>query len=350
MMSERLKRISFLDGLRGMAILMVILFHAYARWPNLVPYGNKYSGLLFFKYGWLGVYLFFMLSGFVILMTLEKTPNFFQFIYRRWLRLFPAMLIVSMLVFATAHVLFPERPAGVPLPRDLLPGLTFIDDDILTRVFHSHQGLLEYAFWSLFVEVKFYVMFGIIFFAFGINTAIACLIGLFLGHILNSHFVSFLSPGFMGWFASGAMYYLYFKEGNSKWLWMGLLTSLVSAALLSRGEGANLAAIIMSLFFVAVLLSERLQSVVGSRFLLFFGFISYPLYLIHENMMVSLIIKFGHWTPFLPGFLLPVIPIIIVAAIAWFVAMYMETGLRDILRGIGNQCRIMSFKEQGSVV
>lgn len=42
---------------------------------ELIYYGNKFQDLLFFKYGYLGVQLFFLISGFVILMTLEKKVN-----------------------------------------------------------------------------------------------------------------------------------------------------------------------------------------------------------------------------------------------------------------------------------
>ena len=57
------ERIAYLDGLRGVAIAMVLLFHAYVRWPELVPYGNAYSGRPWVAYGWLGVQLFFMISA-----------------------------------------------------------------------------------------------------------------------------------------------------------------------------------------------------------------------------------------------------------------------------------------------
>jgi peptidoglycan/LPS O-acetylase OafA/YrhL len=342
-MSEKLKRISFLDGLRGVAILMVVLFHAYARWPDLVPYGDKFSRIVLFRYGSLGVYLFFMISGFVILMSLEKTANFFQFIYHRWLRLFPAMFIVSLLIFVTARGLFPERPAGIPNVKDLLSGLTFIDASYLNRIVHSPHGMLEGSFWSLFVEVKFYIIFGLIFFTFGENMAIASLIGLFICdiliglNVLNKHFGYLLSTEYMGWFASGAIYYLYFKSGKKKLLYMGLLMSLICSVYfycLHIEMGAILAAILMSLFFFTIMMTECLQSIIGSRILLFLGFISYPLYLVHENMMVSLIIKIGRWMPFIPGFLLPIIPIAFVIVIAGLVAKYAEPGFRDILRWI----------------
>lgn len=48
-------RIDFLDGMRGVAILLVIGFHAYARYPDLMPFGNKFATFPVFQYGWLGV-------------------------------------------------------------------------------------------------------------------------------------------------------------------------------------------------------------------------------------------------------------------------------------------------------
>lgn len=120
------QRIEYLDGHRGIAILLVVFFHAYVRWAALVPYGNQYREIFLFKFGWLGVQLFFMISGFVILMTLEKSANRKKFLYRRWIRLFPAMLACSVMIFITSDF-FSERPDGIPTWESLLPGLTFIE-------------------------------------------------------------------------------------------------------------------------------------------------------------------------------------------------------------------------------
>ena len=60
-----LKRIDYLDGCRGVAIILVILFHAFGRWPDLVPYGEYYAQLSIVQYGWVGVELFFIISGFI---------------------------------------------------------------------------------------------------------------------------------------------------------------------------------------------------------------------------------------------------------------------------------------------
>ncbi|WP_428328114.1 acyltransferase family protein [Mucilaginibacter sp.] len=133
-------RIKILDGFRCVAILIVILFHftsVYANqntliyWPYIVkklyPYGSKYAG--YFEFGHLGVQLFFMISGFVIYMTLEKTNSFSRFIIKRFLRLFPLLLLCSIITYIAPFLLDPEkrylifhRPA-----HNFLPSLSFTD-------------------------------------------------------------------------------------------------------------------------------------------------------------------------------------------------------------------------------
>src|SRR6478735_6563808 len=179
MLRDPVHRLSHLDGMRGIAILLVLLFHAYARWPDHVPFGADFAEVFIFKTGFVGVNLFFLISGFVILMTLEKCTSFGIFFTKRWLRLFPAMLVCSAIVFATAP-LFPERPAGLPAARDLLPGLTFIDPAIWQKIIGGTQGSLEGAFWSLYVEMKFYVVFGALYFSLGRLWAIGALCAIFL--------------------------------------------------------------------------------------------------------------------------------------------------------------------------
>ena len=77
-----MQRIKYLDGLRGIAILLVILYHAFGGngYNGVIHYGGSFSDVLFFKFGYLGVQLFFLISGFVILMTLEKSKSFIHFI------------------------------------------------------------------------------------------------------------------------------------------------------------------------------------------------------------------------------------------------------------------------------
>jgi peptidoglycan/LPS O-acetylase OafA/YrhL len=340
-------RLSYLDGLRGLAILLVLLFHAYARWPDHVPFGGDFADVFVFKTGFIGVNLFFLISGFVILMTLEKCTSFGIFFMRRWLRLFPAMLVCSAIIFATAP-LFPERPAGLPMPRDLLPGLTFIDPAIWQKVIGGTQGSLEGAFWSLYVEMKFYVVFGALYFSIGRLWAIWALSAIFFLSLVIPTFATLapylsfaarpaaqllglLGAEYYGWFAGGAMFYRYASGGKLSWLIGGLGISLVSAGVMIE-PSSKIAAIAVIALFAGSLVSRTVQLLLSAKWLLFVGFISYPLYLLHENLLVAGMIKLAVAAPGLPSLLYPVLPALGLIGLAWIVASYLEPRVKHALQ------------------
>lgn len=340
------KRILYLDGLRGLAILMVVLFHAYSRWSEIVPYSNQFSNFLLFEYGKFGVQLFFMISGFVILMTLENCNDFTSFMYRRWLRLFPAMLVCSMIIYLTSSF-FVDGPKGHSVLKDTIPGLLFVEPELITLIFDSPQGVLEGSFWSLFVEMKFYIFAGLLYFFTTKKIMINTIIILFListAYIKLSQVMvmpqSFqigmrlLSIEHFGWFAVGALFYEYHLKKNKASILIAVFIALVAARNANYGflsEGMFIIVPIISIFVLA-LINTRLQSLLQNKVLIFLGFISYPFYLLHENMMVSMIVKLGKLLPNLPNILLPIMPILSVIIIAYFVAKYLEPACRDAIK------------------
>jgi peptidoglycan/LPS O-acetylase OafA/YrhL len=342
-----MKRIDYLDGHRGIAILLVIFFHAFSRWTELVPYTDTYAQFPLFKFGFLGVQLFFLLSGFVILMTLEKCVDFKSFLYRRWLRLFPAMLICSVVIFFSTGFFF-ERPNGIPSAKDLIPGLTFIEPYILSKLIGSVQSI-EAAFWSLYVEFKFYVISAFLYFLVGSNKLVVSLFILFifgtalihLDQYYDNNLIRYLSSishhlslKYFGWFAAGSSFYLFVKESNKKWFILGLLMcffSSLATAVFSNSLGTLIAILCISIFFSYSLVSQTVQKLLSNKFLLFFGYVSYPLYLLHENMMISLTIKFNTILPASLNFLLPVFAVAFIASIAFFIARYIEMPVKNTI-------------------
>jgi peptidoglycan/LPS O-acetylase OafA/YrhL len=73
------------------------------------------------------------------------------------------------------------------------------------------------------------------------------------------------------------------------------------------------------------------DGLLGNKALVFIGFISYPLYLIHENMMVEMIVKVGWAFPGMPAILIPALPICVVISLAWVIAKYMEPATKAFL-------------------
>lgn len=97
------RKLPELDGIRGIAILMVIFHHLSQAFP--VQHGLLGMWLAVTKAGWLGVDIFFALSGFLItkgLLEAAEKPNYYRNFYsRRFLRLAPLYLIALLLVALT---------------------------------------------------------------------------------------------------------------------------------------------------------------------------------------------------------------------------------------------------------
>ena len=353
-MQHAVSRIQYLDGLRGLAIILVILFHAYSRWPKKYPYGDTFAQIPVFDNGWIGVQLFFMISGFVIFMTLERCQGFFQFMAKRWVRLFPAMLVCSLLIFLSAKF-FHERPLGIPPARALLPGLTFVEPYWWELILGSRQRELEGAFWSLYVEVKLYLVAGIFYFLFGWRVMVSVLIAMFLVGVA----VLFMDPWFVenqwhtakwinsslsgrpcGWFAAGVLFYRYKATSNSNYFIMALALALASGVAAGKSAWGPMdfawdrviAGVTVALIFTSAIRFEKFQQAIANRFLLFIGFISYPLYLLHENMMVSLIAKLGKLELGGPLLLMPALPMVFVIFLGWLVARFIEPKARRWLK------------------
>ena len=335
-------RIESLDGLRGLAILLVVGFHAFARWPDLVPYHDNYAGLPLFAYGWLGVNLFFLISGYVILMTLRKCSGLGEFVKRRWLRLFPAMLICSLIIFAMAP-LFPDRPAGAPVVLSLLPGLTFVAPPFWEMVLHMQVPPLEKSFWSLYLEVIFYFTFGTAYYVAGERLALAGLVAVSVIAAACTWIHIPLLGGVMlrlqlenfAWFAAGCVAFRFDQDRSRMNLIMLGLTSLLCFTTFGQKEmdpALYNFALILILIFIASREVSVITRIACSRILVFIGFISYPFYLLHENMMIGGLVRLSRLVPQVPAMLVLAAMLGLITLLAWSVARFGEGPLRNVLR------------------
>src|SRR4051794_28685319 len=147
----RMPRVPALDGLRGLAVVAVLLFH-----------GGYLTG------GWLGVDLFFVLSGYLItsLLLVEHRRDggisLGAFWGRRARRLLPALLVFVMAVAVYAWIDVAAIDLGA-VRADGLATLFFVANwhDILNGVSYWDRGLAPSMFahtWSLAVEEQLYLV------------------------------------------------------------------------------------------------------------------------------------------------------------------------------------------------
>lgn len=348
------KRIAVLDGLRGVAITLVVFYHTFSLHGDVIPWANTYHSFPIFKLGFLGVQLFFLISGFVIYMSLENSNSFKSFIYKRWLRLFPAMLIATIFIFSYA-VLFIDK-FGYPRPIDALPGLLFVEPTWLSFILDTKVSPLEGSFWTLFVEFKFYFIFGISYFYFR-KHAINILTALFLGALLceltrflhldylihNYAFTFFKNFVHFGWFVAGAWFYEARKNQLNSSYMMSAIAAVLSCLYMGlysfnmgygSGFGVTIAALMIYLLFVSSFYIAFLKLILSSKVFVLIGFISYPLYLIHEMLMIKLTTYFHATFPFIPDMLTPIMALSFIFLFAWIIAVYAEPSVRKIIKNL----------------
>jgi peptidoglycan/LPS O-acetylase OafA/YrhL len=314
-----------LDGLRGIAILLVMVFHF------TESYLHSLGGVLYkaSNVGWCGVDLFFVLSGFLITGILYDAKNdghyFRKFYMRRVLRIFPlyyGYLFAIFVLWPLAHQYSGFVHKDISEEIRLWSYLTNYD-----YAFFSHPLITKFHlahFWSLAIEEQFYLIWPFVIFFCPLKTAVrVCLAGilvalltrLFLvaGHV-NPIVIFNLTPCRMDSLSVGALCALLIRAdlNLSKLLRGALLIALFSGAglllLLSRrGESDPDSPLMQSIgyslfafFFAGItLLSLRsskdsiLAWLLSCPLLALFGFYSYAIYVFHYPLVQT----FDQWFP-----------------------------------------------------
>jgi peptidoglycan/LPS O-acetylase OafA/YrhL len=156
-------RIPELDGLRGLAILLVLIWHYFiGQIPSeqaLSSYVNTWGRLT-----WSGVDLFLVLSGFLIggiLMDVRSSPNYFKAFYaRRFYRILPLYSLVCLLLWLAVSLSVESRVAGLGSLLDTtLPWYAYatFTQNFWMALYGTFGAGWLCATWSLAVEEQFYL-------------------------------------------------------------------------------------------------------------------------------------------------------------------------------------------------
>ncbi|EOU2547612.1 TPA: acyltransferase [Vibrio parahaemolyticus] len=276
------KRYENLDLLRGLAALSVLLYHYLYHYSNI--YDLNY-GIKVFALGKFGVVLFFVLSGFVIFTSLNNGQSRFSFVKKRFLRLFPTYWIcISLTFIITTFYGLPGREVDF---QTYIVNLTMLQNLIGVRN-------VDGVYWTLTYELLFYMFSCVFLFRknnvrkfFAINIAYMLFqFSLIFSEVdVNIRMKTMILYEYYVFFLVGMIFY--FDETNvrlySSWhLQILLLLSLIYIVLVRAYPFIDI------LCIAFVYLGIKKQNIIPNglikRILLSLGGVSYPLYLLHQNI------------------------------------------------------------------
>ncbi len=300
------KYYSLLDAARFLAAFWVMNFH--------YLFGNGDSTQVhWYRYGNLGVQIFFIISGFVIVQSL-KGKSLKEFIVGRFWRLFPLFWILCTLTYLLT-IFLPDVHSVLRF-SDYLRSMTMIGD-----VFDGIVGpaaLIDPSYWTLTVELIFYVGVALFVHHFAHHNIryfllVWLLVSLcaFLFHIDENFYVKLLLVRHASYFIFGsALSLLVSKDAHRlrekciDWILLFasaffatyMHTRAIPAYTISNQHDVNIITVLHISFFLAIPLLVYISAYVTSQRLLhglaIMGALTYPLYLIHQrigNMMIDVL-------------------------------------------------------------
>jgi peptidoglycan/LPS O-acetylase OafA/YrhL len=317
-------RFKELDALRGIAALSVVFFHYTTKYRE--TYGHTFSTKWDLIYGWYGVPLFFIISGFVIFMTINKVNSASEFAYRRFIRLYPTFWACVFITFLGTEVWGLLPNLEVPL-KDAVFNLTMFYR--IMRFFTEIKDV-DGAYWSLLPELQFYLLIFLLFLSKQIaRIKLISLTWLALIVIENYLFHIrllglFLDLQFGGFFVAGIFFYkIAVEKENSPSNHIVILMTLgLNICLYTTWKHEGALVMLSLIYLVFYLFTYGKLIWLNNKILLFLGAISYPLYLIHQNLGYLMIKQFEIWG--YTGFYVVIITSVIFISVATLINFYIE--------------------------
>jgi peptidoglycan/LPS O-acetylase OafA/YrhL len=345
---RRAPRLSALDGLRLVCALAVAGYHFGDSWwldgvhPPAYFLPDAAPVLI---YGFLGVEVFFLISGFVILMSSwGRTVR--EFAASRAARLYPALWAGVMITTLVAAAL--PIDGGLPFSQlpdnsDVLVNLTMLAEPLNTP-------LVDTVYWTLWSELRFYLIVACVL-AGGLTDrrvqvfgtvwlAAALAMPAFPGAVLNQVVMADFAP----YFIAGMTMFLLRRNRRDVWSWLLLaacwLVSLqhVHVRVLDLRPGYEVAAwpapvLLTGAYAVLLAIALGATDRINWRWLRTAGALTYPFYLMHQRVGYSLI-RTVHAETGLPA---PVViggVVLVLLMAAWLVQRFVERPLAPVVRAL----------------
>ncbi|MBN1093396.1 acyltransferase [Blastococcus sp. TML/M2B] len=296
------RRLGMLDVLRLLAALSVVAFHFTARnspaWDGPVPDALAPVGQ-WAAYGRMGVPLFFVISGFVLLMSSwgRDVPGF---VASRVARLYPAYWVAAAASIVLVLYVWPANPAF--FDHEISTSQALLNLTMLQGAFGVHD--VDGPYWTLWYEARFYLLI-VLLMLVGITRrrilafcALWPVAGALAAGSESRLLTAFLMPDYAPFFAGGMLLYLIHRDGSDTGTW--LLVGLQGLFALNFAMGyypvvlgletpwapstALIALGTLACFGLVALVTLTPLAARSARWMTLAGALTYPLYLVHENL------------------------------------------------------------------
>jgi len=287
------------------------------------------------RYAYMGINFFFVVSGFVIFMSIEK-GSARRFLASRFSRLFPAYW--AALCLTTIVTLLIGAEVFTIIPWQFITNITMVNELFGEKAIDS-------AYWTLFIELQFYLLvyillvFGLMKYIQHIIAAalILSLVALFLPIAQTNNMWTDIFPHWSGYFACGGVFYLLRRDGINYYrlslLAIAFLYVLKQSTLFGQLMSGwfqiefnlYIIAAINSVFFAIFCITAFCQEhFMRKPWCYYFGILTYPLYLVHQHIGYMIFNTFGNGNNI--GYLV-LATIIAMLVLAWLIHRFVEVKL-----------------------
>lgn len=292
-----------LDSLRGIAAIFVVLLHYTSTfWVHYPQYGEFPYPV---RLGRLGVHLFFIISGFVILMTARRRTSPVSFVKARLIRLYPTYWVcLGLTVFAMIVT---------PIPDLSLTGRQIAVNATMLQVFVGLPNV-DYVYWTLARELIFYALITVALwltagrltdrfvtrFALGWSAVgmVLLLADAAVPSSVVDQLVQLSVAHYAPLFGLGMILYVWRESGELSRIYWPLVTMAICAQALQAPVNEVIGLLVIILAVTWVMSREQVRLLRWGP-LIWFGTISYPLYLLHQNIGFGIIDRtiapLGQW-------------------------------------------------------
>lgn len=289
-------KIGSINTLRFIAAMLVIFYHfSFTFYHGDLSYVDIPVLRYLSQYGYLGVDIFFIISGFVISLSAEGR-NTYTFLKSRLGRLYPVFWISA--IITTLFLIF----GGHLISSDMSQYRFWTNMTMIPTIIWSKETIdfLDGAYWTLAIEMKFYFVILLLLILKQFKRIETLIIPLSLVMLYSAVFLNIKYDSDLIWipnFIAGVIFYKIYKNGLNNWRIFVLINTFIASLIfatnrlpyLTEGYGtvfksSTVTIYILFSYIIFLLISLNKIKIPNNKYINILGLLTYPIYLLHQQI------------------------------------------------------------------